>query len=268
MKVEVLVATMHQEDHSLIEKMNIQSDCVVINQGDKEDNEDFEANGNRVKFISNKERGLSRSRNVALEYASGDICIIADDDVLYYDDYASKVIEAYKKLPHADIIIFDVPKTSNLGESKFGKKTMKLSFIQSMRINSVRITFRLASIKAKKLKFNNIFGAGSIYSHGEENIFIKECIKKGLQIYYYPERIAEVDDGDSSWFNGYDKEYFFNIGAIHYKLFGKVLYFLSAVRLLFRKRKSLVDINIKQGICAIMAGKRDYKQRVKGERNA
>lgn len=268
MKIEVLVATMHQKDHSIVERMNIQTNCVVVNQSDKESYEQFELNENSVKFISNTERGLSRSRNTALKHASGDICIIADDDVIYYDDYARKVREAYKALPNADIIIFDVPKSDNLSQVKFGNDIMKFNFRKAMQINSVRITFKLASIKNKGISFNNIFGTGSIYSHGEENIFIKECWKKGLKIYYYPERIAEVNDHSSSWFNGYSREYFFNMGAVHYELFGEALYFLSATRLLLKKRNDLKEINIKQGMGAILAGKKDYKKRKRGTLDA
>ena len=34
MKVEVLVATMHQKDHSLIEKVTIQTDTVIISNAE------------------------------------------------------------------------------------------------------------------------------------------------------------------------------------------------------------------------------------------
>lgn len=36
MGLEVLIATMHQTDYSLPEKMNVESDAVVINQCDEE----------------------------------------------------------------------------------------------------------------------------------------------------------------------------------------------------------------------------------------
>ena len=34
-KLQVLVATMHQKDLSLVEKMNIRCDAVIANQADK-----------------------------------------------------------------------------------------------------------------------------------------------------------------------------------------------------------------------------------------
>ena len=47
MKVQVLVATMNQKDHTLLEKMNIQSDVIVGNQCDYNLVEEFEYCGHR-----------------------------------------------------------------------------------------------------------------------------------------------------------------------------------------------------------------------------
>lgn len=266
MKVEVLVATMHQKDHSLVEKMNIQTDAVIINQCDREDHEEFEHNGKRIKFISNKERGLSRSRNLAIKSASGDICIIADDDIVYQDGYEEMVKKAYEDIPQADIIVFEVPLISKINEKKFGDKAFKMGFKQSLRVASYRITFRRKSIIENGIKFLNVFGAGSIYNHGEENIFIKDCRGKGLQVYYYPYQIAINHQGETTWFKGYDEKYFFDIGAIYYELF-KSLYLLFGIRLLLRQRKRLKDITVFSGIKAIMAGKKEYRNK-KEEENA
>lgn len=267
MKVEVLVATMHQNDHSLVERMNIQTDAVIINQCDREDHEEFEHNGKRIKFISNKERGLSRSRNLAIKSASGDICIIADDDIVYQDGYEEMVKKAYEEIPQADIIVFDIAYEDIPEKSwKFGKEKLQMGYRRALQVNSVRITFKLNAIKNKNIRFNTLFGAGSIYNHGEENIFIKECLDKGLKIYYYPKTIASISSGDSTWFKGFDEKYFFDIGAIYYELFDK-LYLPFGIRLLFRRRKKLKGITVLNGIRAIMAGKKEYKEK-KEEENA
>ncbi len=52
MKLQVLVATMHQKDYSLLDKMNIQSEAIVINQCDENSFEDIEYKGKNVRFIS------------------------------------------------------------------------------------------------------------------------------------------------------------------------------------------------------------------------
>ena len=63
MKLQVLVSCMHQQDYSLLEKMNIQTDAIIINQCDINKFEDIKYRNNLVKFISLNERGVGKSRN-------------------------------------------------------------------------------------------------------------------------------------------------------------------------------------------------------------
>ena len=107
-KVQVLVATMNQEDHSILEKMNIDSDVIVCNQCNQDKVEKFKYNGYDVAFYSFAERGVGLNRNNALMRATGDICLFADDDMVYVDDYVTKVTEAFAKYSDADVIIFNL----------------------------------------------------------------------------------------------------------------------------------------------------------------
>ena len=83
MKVEVLVSCLNQKDSSLVKKLNIQSDAVVINQNNENSYSELNYKNNIVKYVTSDERGLTKSRNLALTYASKDICILCDDDLCY-----------------------------------------------------------------------------------------------------------------------------------------------------------------------------------------
>ena len=52
MGIQVLVAAMHQKDHSLPEKMNIRTDVIVANQCDRDSIESFCWNGHDVVLFS------------------------------------------------------------------------------------------------------------------------------------------------------------------------------------------------------------------------
>ena len=52
MKVQVLVAAMHQTDHSLLEKMHIASDVIVANQCDRNCVEQFNYKGHKALYLS------------------------------------------------------------------------------------------------------------------------------------------------------------------------------------------------------------------------
>ncbi len=213
MTIQVLVAAMHQTDHSLPEKMNIQSDCIVGNQCDRNEIEHFEWQGHQVTYLNFAERGLSRNRNNALLRATGDICLLADDDMVYNDGYVQKVQEAFTAYPQADVLIF------NIGEPvvtrSIIRKPTRVHRLNYLRYGSVRIAFRLQSIREKGIFFNLCFGTGTERGFGEDNLFLTACLNHKLKIYALPEQLARLtEERNSTWFKGYDDAYLKNKGLL------------------------------------------------------
>ncbi|GAA0746441.1 glycosyltransferase family A protein [Clostridium oceanicum] len=217
MKLEVLVSTMNQKDMFLSKKMNIKTDALIINQCDKEDVQELIIDNKKIRMLSYNERGLSKSRNRAIYNSKADICIIADDDLVYKDNYKNIIIEAYNKYLDADIIAFDV-KSTNCCRPTSSLKEGNVDFLHSMKIASFQITFKRESILNKNIKFNELFGAGSKYTCGEENILLIECIKKGLKVKFVKKAIAIVNHNESTWYNGFDKKLFKTKGAMFYEM--------------------------------------------------
>ncbi len=87
MEIEILLSCMNQKDLSIVEKNNIKTKATIINQCDKDDYSEVVVNNNTIKVVSSTQRGLTNSRNLALIHASGDVCLLSDDDVVYKDDY-------------------------------------------------------------------------------------------------------------------------------------------------------------------------------------
>ncbi len=261
MKVEVLVSTMHQKDFSLIEKMNIKGDAVVINQTDKEEYTSIDTPKGKAKFLSTVTRGLSISRNAAIAAASGEVCLIADDDLVYEDNYIELVTEAYNSLPQADIIVFKVQGlNSERPERDFGNKAIRLRFRKSLQAVSYRISFKLASIKQNNIALDPIFGAGARFSQGEENIFMRTCLQKGLKAYYFPKQIASVSHEQSTWFKGYNEKFFNDLGAVYYRLFGKLFILFAFWFLLSKRSKYAPWISSVRALKSMIAGKKEYKR--------
>jgi glycosyltransferase involved in cell wall biosynthesis len=253
--VEVLISTMNQKDLSIVDTMNINGDCVAINQCNVQSSQVLNDFHRTIKFLSFKEKGLSRSRNCALEAATSDICIIADDDEIFVDNYKDIVQKQFSDNPNFDILVFQV-----IGIDKHFKsyptEEKRLGYISSMKVSSVQIAFKRQSIMNAKIKFNEQFGAGSIYQVGEENIFLFEALRKGMKIKYIPVKIADLYMGDSTWFKGYNSEYFIWKGAAFtamsksfsvllilqfalrkYKLYRNNIGILDAIKYLFVGRK-------------------------------
>lgn len=257
LNLEVLVSTMHQTNYDLHEKMNIQSDAVIVNQCNSNDYKEFDYKNHKIRWINNEARGLSRSRNDAIAKAKADICILADDDLEYVDQYKELILEQFRKHPEADIIAFQVEGIE--GKFKEYKNySYTVNYLTSMKLASVEIAFRLDRIRKIGVSFNELFGAGSKYFMGEESIFLFNCLYHGFNIVYVPIKIANLHLGNSTWFNGYNKEYFMSKGAA-FTAMSKRYTNLLIIQFAIRRYKLFKnDFTRFQAIKYMLKGKKQY----------
>ena len=258
MTVELLISTMHQQDYTLLDKMNIHSDAVLINQCDINDKKVFTYNGHRVLWINTTERGLSRSRNMAIRNATADICMLADDDMEYRSNYVDIVCSAFEE-KDADIIGFQV-KGIEKEFKKYAKKERRVSYLNSMKMSSVELAFRRNALLEKNIWFDELIGAGTEFLMGEENILLFQCLRKKLHIHYVPQIIANLHIGKSTWFNGINESYFIGKGASFAAMNTP---FTTPLILQFAIRKKALyqnEASFWEAICRMMKGKRLYRK--------
>lgn len=231
--LQVLVATMYQLDSSIYKRMNLSSDAIIINQFDSMDYKKFNYNGNEVSLYTFNERGLSVSRNNALLRATADIICISDDDMVYTDTYKSDIISEFDKHPEADVIVFFVKKINTERKAKEIDKFEKVNRFEYRYYSSVNLAIRREKLIYNNIWFNTAFGSGSIFKCGEDTIFIKTMMDRGLKIYKSPICIGEVDMSQSTWFKGYDENFFKDKGAVIaavYPKFYKLVILAQSIR--------------------------------------
>lgn len=217
LKIQVLVATMHQTDHSLIEKMNICTSAIVGNQCDHNSVETFDVNGNCIVYLNFHERGVGLNRNNALMRADADICLFADDDMVYDADYVETVKRAFLETPDADVVVFNL--REKVPTRKLITKKTRVGHLNYLRYGTARVAVRLDSVKKCGIYFNQCFGGGTEHCHGEDNLFLNACLKNGLKIIAVPEYIAALtEERKSSWNNGYDDKYIKDQGTLYFTL--------------------------------------------------
>ncbi len=226
MTLSVLISCMFQTDHTIVKRTNVQTDCIVVNQCDTDKFEDFSFINNsgnecHVKFISTTERGLSRSRNMAIKYATSDVCLICDDDEVLEDNYEDIILKEYKNNYKASVIILEILRED---KSPIGKRRMKMGLKKILQTSSVQITFRRKDIITHNIKFDVLLGSGSGNGAGEENKFLMDVKKRGLKLFYSPVRIGGLLSHTSSqWFTKYDIKYFKNHGWSSRRILGSLL---------------------------------------------
>ena len=255
---QVLLSAMHLEDENYMDTLNIHTDCVIINQCDRESfrrvKHETAAGPVDVSYIETTDRGLSKSRNMALENASSPVCILCDNDVEYVPDYDRIINDAFERHTDADVIVFYVRRPER--SAPVFDSERRMGYLSVLKIFSPEIAFRKKSIEG--MRFNELFGAGAKYFMGEENIFLYECLKKGLRIIYVPQMIGAVRKEESTWFRGFNRDFFVSRGA-SFAALSKVFSVVLILQYALRKRSLYRDnIGTAGALAAMFEGRRGY----------
>lgn len=257
MKIQTLVVTVDQTDHSLPERMNLQTDAVIGNQCASDCVETLSYQGNHVTYYNTAQRGVGRNRNLVLEKSDADICILADDDLRFLDGYPERMKEAITLAPDADVWVFNlVEKTPQryrfdavtpIGKHNFGK------------FGAARLAIRRSAVMKAGIRFSLLFGGGAKYGAGEDTLFLKDCLAHGLKITAVPLALAEIDQSaESTWFTGYHKKFFFDKGAAYRALYGKADILHDLRYLLKYRKKYRGQISMLSAFSSMLNGRKDY----------
>ena len=213
MKFQILISTID----SKFQKRNCQIDApyLVIDQTKSKSTK----NRNDSEVYSYAERGLSRSRNHALEHAKGEICLLSDDDLEYKKNIKSIILEAFESNPDADIITFQIETPEGKPFNNYSEKQLVHNKRSIMRTASVEIAFKSRSIEKADLKFDENFGLGAEFPTGEENIFLSDALDKGLNVLYMPKPIV-IHPAESSGQDYNDPVLVQAKGAMFDRIFG------------------------------------------------
>ena len=217
--LQVLVATMHQKNTALAEKMNIRCSAVLANQADREEISIADTPFGTVKMITTKTRGVGLNRNIALLAGDADILLLSDDDVVYYDDMPEKVVAAFAENPQADVLVFGIDILKDGQITRRQDKTKRLHVWNAMRYGTYRVAVRRNRLLQYNILFNQCFGGGCPFSAGEDSLFLKACLDKGLRTYAHEYVLGTCCKDTSTWFTEYGEKYFYDKGVLVRKLF-------------------------------------------------
>lgn len=239
MKLEVLISTLNEGINNIENIFHDRKENLkyLINHqiwNFKVDNEIKNRLQKRddVNVFVRYEKGLSKNRNQAIEKASCEICLIADDDIELIDGAEKKILDAFHNNPDADIITFQIKSSSQRISKNYSQQPFWYNFKKLAHVSSIEIAFKKSSIKNSGLSFDELFGLGARYPIGEEFIFLADAYRKGLKILYFPEVIVSHPHPSSG--ERLDDETIFARGAMFARVFGWKAF---AINILFSIKK-------------------------------
>lgn len=257
--LEIIISTMNQTSLDFLIPMFPQRhfsefSILVVNQSTESSQltSQFEA----VKVVNSYEEGLSKSRNLGLKYASKPLVILTDDDVVFVEDFANKIIHSFNNNLENDVLTFQIQSNEKRFFKNYPNSFIKnLNLVDLLNTMSIELVFQKRVLIENNLSFDENFGLGSTFGLGEENTLLVDLKKAKATIGYIPEVICYHEELNSS--NSMDKELlYYNSGAFFYRNFGAKFRFWVVSKLFFDLKQRKISFTILSKL---------YKQAIKGK---
>lgn len=138
-----------------------------------------------LRIVVSRSRGLSRNRNNALDHSSGDILLIADDDLDFTAEALESVKSTFEENPLLDFATF-----RHMGKDEKWFPSHEFDFGEKEPSGYYLTSFELA-VKRQSIvpcfRFPENMGAGTpVFGSGEENVFLLQMLNGGLRGKFFP----------------------------------------------------------------------------------
>ena len=260
--IEILIATMNRDDLGFLEVMFSKTDVtkyniLIINQTTTE--KQLHTTSRTIKVINVLEKGLSKSRNLALQHATKKLIVFTDDDVVFEANFDTTIINAFNYYPNFDGFRFPFQMKEGVVAKKYSSTFQsQLSAFDILNTSSVELVFKKEAIQSARLHFDENFGLGSPFYIGEEAIFVFDAKRKGLKMGFVPQILLTHSQFTTTQKATVLERYFYQ-SAVFYRIFGKMYLFWVVLKLLFDLKQHKFGIrSIPQVLKQALKGKKAY----------
>ncbi|OIQ17308.1 MAG: hypothetical protein BM557_08845 [Flavobacterium sp. MedPE-SWcel] len=262
--ITLLVATMNRNSIDFLIPMfpfahYTKFSIVVINQTTPDNL--IKSSHSSVKVINVFEKGLSKSRNLALDNTNSKLCVITDDDIIFKKDFETHILNTYNAIPNAALISFRVEnKLGDLYKKYPDCRKEKLNHIDRLNIMSVEMVLNKSIIDKYNIRFNEQFGLGAKFGMGEEAILVNQLYKNELEVVIEPKVIVTHLEETTHTKVSLEDKYYIQ-GALFTALFNKKYLLWVLLKIFFETKQGKIRINqIWKAIHRAIAGRKDFLQ--------
>jgi glycosyltransferase involved in cell wall biosynthesis len=202
--VEILLSTMNRDNLDFLVPMFpfahfSDFNILIVNQTTQD--QQLISNYPTVRVINVIDKGLSKSRNLALQNASKKIGLIADDDLVFLEGFDSRVAQGFNRFTQAAAIKYITTTFEGVPFRRYPKVPLgKLTAMQRLSSTSWEIALSIEVVRRSGILFDTLFGLGSVFPLGEEPVFLNDLYNAGYQVCHEPEVIVThkaIKDSDN-----------------------------------------------------------------------
>ena len=146
-----------------------------------------------VKLYQYKGQGLSNNRNHALENATSDLVLFADDDSRLSDDAFDVIFNIFTQHTEIDVAFFRASTyTGKLLKSYPEAEQAITALPKDYSISTIEMVCRRNKVQGI-IRFDERFGLGTKFlTCREEDVWLIDALRAGLRIRYFPIKIIET----------------------------------------------------------------------------
>lgn len=263
--IEILIATMNRDNFDFLIPMFPFANywdfsLVIVNQTVGIPLISVHEN---VKVINSSEKGLSKSRNLALANATKELLVITDDDVILKPDFESKITTAFNHFEGPAMIRFCSEKAENVLMQKYSKHRKEmLNWLDILNTISFEIVVNGTLLKSNQIQFDERFGLGSTFGAGEEQVFLTAIKKAGLKLSFEPQVLVLHPQPTTNYKISIGQKYYIQ-GAVLTAVFPNFYRFWLLLKVFFDwKQRKLSTKEFKLAIQNFKSGRVDFLKKI------
>lgn len=258
MRIVSLISAVNQNIEELIAGMQLETDAVLVNQCGLDDSGKVEISGHQISWLNSSKRGVGLSRNACIDMVdNADICLFTDEDIIYDEGYAALIEKEYEEHPEAEAILFNMRVCENR-RTYWNEDYSKINFTNYGRYPAYSISIRKSILEKSGVRFPLEFGGGAKYINGEDSVFLHDLLAKKVRIYRSPVCLGMEQERESTWFSGYNDNFFVSRGALYVRLYG-VWAYSRAILFLVRHKYMYAEMGFGKSLNLMKQGMREIR---------
>jgi len=166
-------------------------------------------------------QGLSANRNLAMEKATADLVMYADDDSRLIPEAIELIFDVFERNPELDVAFFKASTYTGKALKEYPDQEIELKGMpQSHTISAIEMVCKRQCVQ-KKIRFDERFGLGTRFlTCGEEEIWMEDARRAELKMRFFPIKIIETSTLLKKAMIYVDAGVQRSLGAIHYYKYG------------------------------------------------
>lgn len=238
--VEVIVSTMYYSDGKLDSLLSSIPDRILVTVVNQDPGGHGLVDGchiirDRIRCFTFPETGLSRSRNRAIQLAKADFLVVCDDDIVFEAGAFERLEESLRQYPEDALLTFQMADLSGNPRKRYRCNSFRHDRWSIAKVSSCEIGFWREPILRSGVRYDEEFGLGARFPLGEEVVFLKDCLDKGLSLRFVPMTISSHPIESTG--RRIDATSERGRGALFYRLYGLLAWVIGPVFYLTKWRQ-------------------------------